>query len=451
MKHRGLRFLSILVILTMALSLFGCSITASDIQLGNISIDRDGNVTATLTISNIDRNNLLSSSGNGLTKIEIYYAYTDTAKQNLESCANSNPSPMIPNMSDNAYDGVYSYSVTADENNAFKQGTDTTYSKTLTFQMDSAAVDNEIYFMVYLYGTDYGSGYVSSGGATSAIFKYTWIIHDHDFTYTADGDTITAECNGRGDCDITDGLTMTISADDADYDGEAHGAALSTDYNTTAFPGEYEIEYYLGDTKLDGAPVNPGVYTAKVTVGDATASVEYSINGHVVVPIDLEDCDVTVDTDNKTVTVTFDGEAVPESEYTVIFFAYEETETGESMTQLGSEFPTEPGTYIAGVVANEDSMGYIGEKRSEPFTIEEETESSETESSETESSETESSEADSSTADSSKTDSSSTASTSSAAATSASTTTNPETGAAAVGMSALALAAAAFVTAKKKK
>ncbi len=270
--------------------------------------------------------------------------------------------------------------------------------------------------------------------------------HTHGFEYTADGDTITAQCTGNGDCDITEGLTMTISADDADYDGEAHGAALSTDYNTTAFPDEYEIEYYLGDTKLDGAPVDPGVYTAKVTVGDATASVEYTINGTVVTPIDLENCEVTVDTDNKTVSVTYNGETVPESEYHVIFFTYEEIEGGENVTRVGTEFPTEAGTYIAAVVANDDSMGYIGENRSEPFTIEEETESSETESSDTDSSE-----ADSSTADSSKADSSSTASTSSAAATSASTTTNPATGAAAAGMSALALAAAAFVTAKKKK
>ena len=295
------------------------------------------------------------------------------------------------------------------------------------------------------------SGSVDAGIQFNSVTVYYEENHTHGFEYTADGDTITAQCTGEGECDITEGLTMTISADDADYDGEAHGAALNTDYNTTAFPGEYEIEYYLGNTKLESAPVNPGVYTAKVTVGDATASVEYLIKGTVVTPIDLEDCDVTVDTDDKTVTVTYDGQTVPESEYHVIFFTYEEIEGGENVTRVGTEFPTEAGTYIAAVVANDDSMGYIGENRSEPFTIEEETESSETEISETDSSEAESSEADSSTADSSKADSSSTASTSSAAATSASTTTNPATGAAAAGMSALALAAAAFVTAKKKK
>ena len=102
-------------------------------------------------------------------------------------------------------------------------------------------------------------------------------VHSHAFNYTADGDTITAECTGEGTCKITDGLTMTISAADATYDGEAHGAELSTGYNTTAFPDNYTIEYYKGSTKLSGAPVNAGDYTAKVTAGTATAEVNYTI------------------------------------------------------------------------------------------------------------------------------------------------------------------------------
>ena len=105
------------------------------------------------------------------------------------------------------------------------------------------------------------------------------VPHSHDFGYSADGATVTATCNGKGmgDCDITEGLTMTISASDATYDGTAHGATLSTGYNTTAFPGTYTIEYFKGETKLDGAPVDAGNYTAKVTVGGATASVDFTI------------------------------------------------------------------------------------------------------------------------------------------------------------------------------
>ena len=102
------------------------------------------------------------------------------------------------------------------------------------------------------------------------------VLHAHAFTYTADGDTITAQCND--DCDITDGLTMKISAPaDLKADGTLKEATLNTDYNTTAFPDDYTIKYYKGEEKLDGAPSAGGHYTAKVTVGEATASVDFTI------------------------------------------------------------------------------------------------------------------------------------------------------------------------------
>lgn len=123
--------------------------------------------------------------------------------------------------------------------------------------------------------TDIQTDYAS----TRWLYMIVGVPHSHDFSYSADGATITATCNGMGvgGCDITEGLTMTISASDAAYDGTAHGATLSTGYNTTAFPGTYTIEYFKGETKLDGAPVDAGNYTAKVTVGDATASVDFTI------------------------------------------------------------------------------------------------------------------------------------------------------------------------------
>ena len=102
------------------------------------------------------------------------------------------------------------------------------------------------------------------------------VVHAHAFTYSADGNTITAKCNS--DCDITDDLTMTISAPtDLKADGSPKKATLSTGYNTTAFPGTYTIEYYKGEEKLDGAPSAGGHYTAKVTAGTATASVDFTI------------------------------------------------------------------------------------------------------------------------------------------------------------------------------
>ena len=103
------------------------------------------------------------------------------------------------------------------------------------------------------------------------------ILHTHDFTYSATGATITATCTDN--CDIADGLTLTISAPtELTYDGSAKAASLSTGYNTTAFPDEYTIKYYQGASEVEAANVKAaGDYTAKVTVGDATASVDFII------------------------------------------------------------------------------------------------------------------------------------------------------------------------------
>ena len=108
--------------------------------------------------------------------------------------------------------------------------------------------------------------------------------HAHSFTYAASGATITATCGGSGICDITEGLTLTISAPTGNlvYDGTTtYPAALSTGYNTTAFPGTYSISYTKDGSAYSGVPKDAGTYTASVTAGtgDAakTASVSYTI------------------------------------------------------------------------------------------------------------------------------------------------------------------------------
>lgn len=87
--------------------------------------------------------------------------------------------------------------------------------------------------------------------------------------------------------------------------------------------------------------------------------------------IDISDGTVTVDVANKSVTLTVNGKTVPASEYYVIYFTYEKIDDGvslgESLTRVGTDFPTDAGTYIAAVIANSDS--YTGQARSDPFTI----------------------------------------------------------------------------------
>ena len=118
----------------------------------------------------------------------------------------------------------------------------------------------------------------------TTVFAH-YVPHQHAFTYSADGATITASCGGGGsECDITDGLTLTVSAPASDtltYDGTAKEASLNTDYDTTAFPDSYAITYTKDGNALESAPTDAGTYRASVTVGtgDAaqTAYVDYTI------------------------------------------------------------------------------------------------------------------------------------------------------------------------------
>lgn len=147
--------------------------------------------------------------------------------------------------------------------------------------------------------------------------------HTHDFTYSASGATITATCSGAGDCDITEGLTMTISAPTGELiaDGvTTFPATLNDDYNTTAFPGTYTISYTKDGQPYDGTPTEAGDYTASVTVGTATASVSYTVaapelfwkhsvtlGGDIGVNFYLNPAVIDTYTGAKTVTFSWDG------------------------------------------------------------------------------------------------------------------------------------------------
>ena len=154
---------------------------------------------------------------------------------------------------------------------------------------------------------------------TSGTMTITLTIsapHTHSFTYSAEGDTITATCNGTGTCDVTEGLTLTISAPTGDLTADGtttFPATLSTGYNTTAFPGEYPITYTKDGQPFDGTPTEAGEYTASVTVGDATASVSYTVTAATVpvtgVSLDKTDITIPVGSAEKLTATVIPGDA----------------------------------------------------------------------------------------------------------------------------------------------
>lgn len=119
----------------------------------------------------------------------------------------------------------------------------------------------------------------------------TLVIHGHEFTYGAEGATITATCGSTvGTCDLTDKkVSLTLNAPEKKKDTDSLSASATLDAEELAAFNkatglsvkESDIEYYKGETKLDAAPTEKGDYTAKLTVGTgenmATASVDYSI------------------------------------------------------------------------------------------------------------------------------------------------------------------------------
>ena len=105
--------------------------------------------------------------------------------------------------------------------------------------------------------------------------------HQHKWMYAlkeGTTDTITATCNATG-CSLEGGLggSVTIVAPTSlTYGGTAKEATLDTTSGSWQ-GGDVSIVYKKGEETFSTAPTDAGKYTASITLGDATASVEYTI------------------------------------------------------------------------------------------------------------------------------------------------------------------------------
>ena len=127
-----------------------------------------------------------------------------------------------------------------------------------------------------------------SNGYNCYSEPFTVTQHQHSWTYTASGATITASCTDTT-CTSPNGGSVTIKAPaELTYSGEGKPATVtaSSDWQGPA-ASEITISYIktgkYGLEKLenDALPTKVGEYTASITVGEgnkaATASVEYTI------------------------------------------------------------------------------------------------------------------------------------------------------------------------------
>ena len=107
-------------------------------------------------------------------------------------------------------------------------------------------------------------------------------VHQHSWGYTESGATITATCQAS-DCPNKNGGSVTIKAPEEStltYTGQGHPATLENHLTTDApvsaitytqtAPTQQALE-------TNATPTDAGNYTASITVGNATANVEYTI------------------------------------------------------------------------------------------------------------------------------------------------------------------------------
>ena len=93
----------------------------------------------------------------------------------------------------------------------------------------------------------------------------------HDYSYSADGPVLTAACS---EGDVTETLTVTAPVKKVYGDGKNPKAKVLGSIPGVERP---EIVYSCGDEILSEPPTDAGTYTASITLGEATAAVEYTI------------------------------------------------------------------------------------------------------------------------------------------------------------------------------
>ena len=134
--------------------------------------------------------------------------------------------------------------------------------------------------------------------------------HTHNWNYELDGtNTIKAICsNTDGSCDNTNGGSVTIAAPATlDYTGEAIDAVVTNNLVDTTVAVNVVYTAASGSELTEGKPVKVGTYTASITLGGATASVEFSIvPAPVVTSIDFNDDSLAYDAATNTFYVSDD-------------------------------------------------------------------------------------------------------------------------------------------------
>ena len=146
-------------------------------------------------------------------------------------------------------------------------------------------------------------------------------IHNWLYEQSADGQTITANCDVTG-CPKSDGGSVTIKKPEHEaYDDGKTPEATLNEFNWQAETVS-KIKYQRAGKILDEAPTDAGTYWASIKIGNQSAIVRYTINSkNVTKPTITVNGTYTYDGTAKTPSVTVkDGDKeIPSTEYRVSY------------------------------------------------------------------------------------------------------------------------------------
>jgi hypothetical protein len=146
-----------------------------------------------------------------------------------------------------------------------------------------------------MFGSDSGitlgvsDGYTTSGGTSGQFYRM------HDIVYTTDDKTIKLACSNN---DVDAGSVTLGAPDDKTYTGSAVEATYTGSFDSAYVTETPAITYIAkdGSTLTDGKPVEVGSYTASITFGGKTVSVDYDIEAVVTEPEgDGDPAEISVD------------------------------------------------------------------------------------------------------------------------------------------------------------
>lgn len=173
----------------------------------------------------------------------------------------------------NSYTGGISGAFQANTPNCYSLGEyteDDFRSGKITYLLNEGKTDGDPVW----YQTMGNSDYPGSSGDMVYYIDGEYLNHQHNYSYSVSGNTITASCGVAG-CD-KQGRTITISVADKAYDGTSVTANISNNVNSINYSSA--VEYRDNENNLlTNAPVAAGNYTASLTIEGKTASVDFEI------------------------------------------------------------------------------------------------------------------------------------------------------------------------------